>query len=61
MVAVAHRVLVIAYYLVRDGSIYRDLGAGYFDELDKTRLERHHVRRLEQLGYRVTLAPGTAA
>ncbi len=29
----------------------------YFDKLDTTRIERHHVRRLEQLGYTVTLTP----
>lgn|GEM_PF-4066966 len=27
-----------------------DLGADYFDKLDTKRIERHHVRRLEQLG-----------
>jgi hypothetical protein len=38
-----------------------DLGADYFDKLDTKRIERHHVRRLEQLGYTVTLAPKEAA
>jgi transposase len=61
VVAVAHSVLVIAYHLIREGSVYKDLGAGYFDGLDKARLERHHVRRLEQLGYTVTLASAAAA
>jgi hypothetical protein len=55
VVAVAHSVLTIAYYILRDGSTYRDLGAGYFNDLDKERVQRHHVRSLEQLGYTVTL------
>jgi transposase len=32
----------------------------YFDHLDAQRVERHHVRRLEQLGYSVTLTHATA-
>ncbi len=55
--AVAHSVLVIAYHILRDKRPYTDLGADYFDRLDQTRLERHHVNRLKQLGYEVTLSP----
>jgi transposase len=61
IVATAHSVLRIAYYLLRDGAEYADLGADYFEQLDKERIERHHVRRLEQLGYAVTLTPAQAA
>jgi hypothetical protein len=32
-----------------------------FDQLDTTRIERHHVRRLEQLGFKVDLTPVAAA
>ncbi len=61
IVAVAHSVLVIIYHVLRDQRPYTDLGADYFDKLDKTRLERQHVRRLEQLGYTVTLTPARVA
>jgi hypothetical protein len=40
---------------------YSDLGADYFDTLDTERVQRHHVHRLEQLGYAVTLTPKEAA
>jgi transposase len=60
IVAVAHTVLVIIYHLLRDQQPYTDLGADYFDRLDTARIERHHVRRLEQLGYTVTLTPSVA-
>ena len=56
IVAVGHTILVIAYYLLTDGTTYRDLGGGYFDERDRALLERRLVRRLEGLGYTVTLA-----
>lgn len=61
ILAVAHSVLRLAYYMVRDHQPYSDLGADYFDKLDSARLERHHVRRLERLGYTVTLTPKEAA
>jgi transposase len=61
VMALAHTVLVIIYHMLREGREYRDLGADYLDQLDKGRIERHHVRRLEQLGYTVTLAPVQAA
>ena len=59
--AVAHSVLVIIYHLLRDKRPYADLGADYFDRLDTARIQQHHVHRLEQLGYTVTLQPTEAA
>ena len=61
VVAVAHSVLVVIYHMLRDQRPYTDLGADYFDRLDTARLERQHVRRLEQLGYTVTLTPAVVA
>lgn len=60
-VAVAHSVLVILYHMLRDHRPYQDLGPDYFDQLDRQRMERHHIHRLEQLGYTVTLTPVPAA
>jgi transposase len=57
VIAVAHSLLVVIYHVLRTGRPYTELGADYFDRLDATRIERHHVRRLEQLGYTVTLTP----
>ena len=61
IVAVMHSVLVVVYHVLRDQQPYRDLGGDYFDRLDTARIERHHVRRLEQLGYTVTLTPSSVA
>jgi transposase len=55
--AVAHSVLVIAYCLLRDHQPYTDLGADYLEQRDAARVERHHVQRLQHLGYTVTLTP----
>lgn len=49
-IAVAHSILVIAYYVLRDGTIYQDLGADYFDHLNVARAKRYHLQRLTELG-----------
>jgi transposase len=52
IVAVAHAILVSAYYILRDGQPYEDLGGDYF--LRRETPERL-TRQLERLGQRVTL------
>jgi transposase len=54
-VMVAHRLLEATYFILRDKVPYHELGDQYFDEHHKTHLLRHHVRRLESLGYKVEL------
>jgi transposase len=53
--AVAHSLLVAIYDMLRDHVPYQDLGADYFDQLQTQRLQRHYVRRLEELGFSVAL------
>ena len=57
IIAVAHTLLQIAYYILRDGKCYRELGADYFDQLHPNRVRRYLVRRLERLGFQVSLVP----
>lgn len=60
MMAVAHSLIIRIYHVLRQHKPYVDLGADYFDKLDAERLQRHHVRRLEQLGYDVTITKRSA-
>lgn len=55
VVAVAHAILVIIYHLLKNQCLYRDLGHDYFDKLNQTRIQHHHVRRLQHLGFKVIL------
>ncbi len=57
IVAVAHSLLVIAYHILKDGTVYRELGHDYFERRDTVRLQRRLVTRLQSLGLRVTLEP----
>jgi transposase len=55
VVAVAASILTAAYFILRDGIPYRDLGPDYFDRRDRTAVVRRLRRRIEALGYRVDL------
>jgi len=60
-VAVAHSILVIAYHIIRQGTSYVDLGANYLDERKAQAVQSQLVKRLERLGFRVTLETQTTA
>jgi transposase len=55
ILAVAHSILVTIYHMLRDGTPYRQLGGNYFDERDRIHVVQRAVRRIERLGYKVTL------
>lgn len=54
-VAVGHSILVSVYYILTGGEPYRELGGDYFDQRDRPAVAQRSVRRLEGLGYKVTL------
>jgi transposase len=60
IVAVAASLLTAVYYMLRDGSAYRDLGSGHFDKHDRTKVARRFVARLTQLGYHVQISEAAA-
>lgn len=57
VIAVAASMLTAVYYMLRDAVPYRDLGGGYFDKRDSTKIANRLRRRLESLGYAVTMQP----
>lgn len=57
IIAVAHSILVIAYHLIARQESYRDLGADYFDKQRPEATKKRLVKRLEKLGYEVSLQP----
>ena len=60
IVAIGHKLLLIAYTLLQRGGSYRDLGSDYFDRLHRDGLVRSLVRRIEKLGHTVVLQPSAA-
>jgi transposase len=57
IVALAHRILVIIYHLLKERQSYRERGPGHADEQAAESSKRWAIRRLEQLGFAVTLNP----
>jgi len=61
-VAVAHSILIVVYHLLADPeAVYTELGADYFTKRNPEQEQRRAVRKLETLGFTVTLAPAHAA
>ena len=60
IVAVQHAMLVALWHMLTRGVPHQDLGADYFDRRNTARTRRHHVRRLQQLGYEVLLVEPAA-
>jgi transposase len=60
-IVVAHAILRISYYLLTRKEMYVDLGEDYFDKQRKQSIVRHSLRRLESLGYSVSLSESEAS
>ena len=61
ILATAHQLLIVAYHLLRDGGVYRELGGGYYDALHPARTQSRLIRRLERLGLQVIVRPAQPA
>jgi transposase len=57
IIGVAHSLLVTGYMLLWTGKKFEDLGADYFERIDRERLTTCLVKRLEKLGHKVSLQP----
>jgi len=53
--AIAHKILIAAYHMLKDGLDYVDLGDAYLDKRAAKATSRSLVKRLEGMGYKVTL------
>jgi len=61
LVAVMHSLLTVIYCVLRNRVAYHELGPDYLGPQEAERRTRQHIRRLEELGYTVTLAPKEVA
>jgi transposase len=58
--AVAASILTAAYHMLKDGTLYQDLGASHFDNRDKGKQALRLVHRLQTLGFSVQVTPVAA-
>ncbi len=61
LISVARSLLVVIYHILKKRTTFKDLGSDYFDKLNSRRLVPYLVKRIENLGYGVTLVPSEAA
>lgn len=57
-VAVAHSMLIAIYHILKDGMIFKDLGADYYNQFNKERKINAYLKKLKALGWE---APVVAA
>ena len=57
VVVVAASILTAAYFILRDGFPYHDLGPTYFDDRDRRSVLRRLTHRIEAPGYHVAVTP----
>ena len=55
IIAIARKILVTCYYVLKEKSPYRELGADYVDERAKERKQKYHIKQLKDLGFDVSL------
>jgi len=53
--AVAASMLTAAYHMLKDGTLYQDLGTNHFDNRDKAKQALRLVNRLQSLGFTVQI------
>jgi transposase len=54
-VAVARTILEICYYMIRDGTAFEELGADYLTKQNKEGIIKRSVKKIEALGFKVTV------
>jgi transposase len=57
LVAIMHQLLKVIYRILKTGEPYHELGADYYQATDPHRLATRLTKRLERLGYAVTVTP----
>jgi len=55
--AVAASILTAAYHMLKDGTVYQDLGPDHFNRRSKITQTQRLVRRLEHMGFAVDIKP----
>jgi hypothetical protein len=57
LVAIMHELLKVIYHILKTGECYRELGADHYQTANPQRQVQRLTRRLERLGYSVSVAP----
>jgi transposase len=61
LVALGHRILIMAYHIIKEQSTYSELGADYFERLNEEAIIKRLSARIEVLGYQVSITKTVSA
>ncbi len=61
IVALEHSILTAVWHMLADGECYADPGGDHFARLDPIKAKNSAIKKLNSLGYNVTIAPAAAA
>jgi transposase len=60
-VALEHSILTAVWHMLADGECYADPGADHFTRLDPIKAKNNAIKKLNNLGFNVTITPAPAA
>ena len=55
LIAVGHKILIAAYFVLRDKVAYKDLGGDYLVQMTRERQIKRHLQHLKELGVNVEI------
>lgn len=55
-VAVAHSMLIAIYHIIKDGVVFKDLGADYYSQFNRERKINAYLKKLKALGWEAPVA-----
>ena len=61
LVAIEHSILTAAWHMLANGECYTDPGADHYTRLNPITAKNNAIKKLNSLGYNVTITPTTAA
>lgn len=60
LIAVGHKILIMAYQILKTGIPYKELGHDYLSRRKEDKIVKGHIKRLKDLGYQVELKKAAA-
>ena len=56
LVAKAHKLLKACWHIIKNKTVYKDIGEPFISKNKKDKITRHYIKKLHQMGYEVQLA-----
>jgi len=57
LAAIAHKILINCYHILKHKVAFKELGADYFTRGKEDKLLLHYKKKLQKLGFEVALQP----